>query len=266
MGGVSSPNMGLKEITLDTIAQGEKKDAHQGNDLPQQAPATLMLRPSVVHEALLDINLSPRTTTMAIRIKTNSFLSLSPKQRLAHLEYPRGNICLVRDLWETDIGPVYAGEASGLYQDESLTSVFIKSLRNSASTKQRQQFAIEMTWASGFSHPNIITLLGVCTREVPHYMIFEYLEYGSLKEFLQTVGDAWFDFDQFLGDAESENFENSSEVPSQSVFGVEDLTAMACQVANGMDYLAKKAFVLKDLAARNCQVNNILESWGIIFY
>ena len=94
-------------------------------------------------------------------------------------------------------------------------------------------------------------------------MLYEYLEYGSLKEFLQSVSSMWFDFDQFLGDDDEEGVALEGgvameEVPSQSVFGVDDLTAMACQVADGMDYLAKKAFVLKDLAARNCQVSRII--------
>lgn len=224
-------------------------------DKHQLRPGTLMLRASTVHEALLDVNLTPRTTTFSKRIKSSTFLNQTPRQRLQQLEYPRGNICLVRDLWETNFGPVHVGEASGLGQKDALTSVFIKSLRNTANPKLRQQFKIEMTWASGFSHPNIISLLGVCVTEEPHYMIYEYLEYGSLKDFLQSISSMWMDFDRFLGDTEQEGGESVEEFPhSQSVLGVEDLTSMACQVADGMDYLAKKAFVLKDLAARNCQV------------
>lgn len=233
-----------------------------------------MLRASTAHEALLDVNPTPRTTTLARRLKAGSFPSLSPKERLQQLEYPRGNICLVRDLWETNFGPVYVGEASGLDQSDELTTVFIKSLRNQASVKLRQQFRIEMTWASGFSHPNIISLLGVCVKEDPYYVLYEYLEYGSLKEFLQTVSSMWFDFDRFLGDtteggwdtAEGDHHDDCSsfgEVPNQSVFGVEDLTSMACQVADGMDYLAKKAFILKDLATRNCQVGGDEYSLGV---
>lgn len=220
----------------------------------RQPSGTLMLRASTVHEALLDVNLSPRTTTLAKRIKTSAFLNLSPKQRLQQLEYPRGNICLVRDLWETNFGAVYVGEASGMEQGNVLTSVFVKSLRNRANLKLRQQFHIEMTWASGFSHPNIITLLGVCMKEEPFYMLYEYLEYGSLKDFLQSVSTMWFDFDCILNETENTSFEE--EGPNQSFFGVEDLTGMACQVADGMDYLAKKAFILKDLAARNCHVSS----------
>ena len=239
---------------FDGIAFQHQKEEHMGHKNLRESSGTLMLRQSTVHEALLDVNISPRTTTLAKRIKANSFSSLSPKERFEQLEYPRGNICLVRDLWETNFGPVYMGEASGLDQSQVLTSVFIKSLRDRASPKLKQQFMIEMTWASGFSHPNIISLLGICTKEEPLYMIFEYLEYGSLKEFLQSISSTWFEFDQLLSDTESTNLPDITDT-SAAAFGVEDLTAMACQVAAGMEYLAKKAFVLKDLAARNCQVS-----------
>lgn len=245
------PNIKLNETadaSFGAVNPVQKEDL--GGDI---RPGTLMLRASTVHEALLDVNLSPRTTTLSKKIKTNAFLNLAPKQRLQQLEYPRGNICLVRDLWETNFGPVYVGEANGLEQGDVLTSVFVKSLRNRASMKLRQQFQIEMTWASGFSHPNIISLLGVSMKEEPYYMIYEYLEYGSLKDFLQSASSMWFDFDRILDDTES--LEEGG--PNQSVFGVEDLTGMACQVADGMDYLAKKAFVLKDLAARNCHVSEL---------
>ena len=210
---------------------------------------TLMMRQSVVRGALLDVNMSPRSSTIARELGTKEFLQKSPKQRLNALEFPHGNICLLKNLWETNFGKTYLGEASGIKQNELSTTVFIKSLRERASSKLRQQFSIEMTWASGFNHPNIITLLGVCNREEPRYMIFEHLEYGSLKDFLSSIDSAWLDFDEVLND-------NASTCASTAypILGLEDLTSIGCQVANGMDYLTKKAFVLKDLAARNCQV------------
>lgn len=216
-----------------------------------KSSGTLMLRSSVVHGALLDVNMSPRTSTLTRRIGTQDFIKMTPKQRLHSLEFPHDNICLLKNLWETNFGWTCLGEASGIFQNELSSTVFIKTLREHASSKLKQQFRIEMTWASGFSHPNIIQLLAVCTKEQPQYMIFEYLEYGSLKDFLQSIDSAWDDFDTVLNDAAS-TCASSTHNPA---LGLEDLASIGWQVANGMDYLTKKAFILKDLAARNCQVS-----------
>ena len=216
-----------------------------------KSSGTLMLRSSMLHGALLDVNLSPRTSTLARNIGTKDFINMSPRQRLHSLEFPHDNICLMKNLWETNLGWTCLGEASGIFQTEISSTVFIKSLREHASSKIKQQFRIEMTWASGFSHPNIIQLLAVCTKEQPQYMIFEYLEYGSLKDFLQSVDSAWDDFDTALNDAAS----NCGSSVLGPALGLEDRVNISWQVANGMEYLTKKAYVLKDLAARNCQVH-----------
>ena len=227
-----------------------------------KSSGTLMLRSSMLHGALLDVNMSPRTSTLTRHIGTQDFIKMSPKQRLHSLEFPHDNICLMKNLWETNFGWTCLGEASGIFHDEISSTVFIKSLREHASSKLKQQFRIEMTWASGFSHPNVIQLLAVCTKEQPQYMIFEYLEYGSLKDFLQSIDSAWDDFDTALNDASS-MCESSRVGPA---LALEDLINIGWQVANGMDYLTKKAFILKDLATRNCQVriNRIIDADSVL--
>ena len=211
----------------------------------------LMMEDSVVHSALFDINLSPRSATVAKRIGTVEFLSLSPKQRLQQLEFPHGNICILKELGELTFGKVYQGEATGIKENELSTTVYIKSLRERASVSMKSQFIVEMTWASSISHPNILTLLGICNKEYPKYMIYEFLEYGSLKSFLRSIDSAWFDFDEALNDAAS-----TCASSSTPVLNVEDLLSIGSQVASGMDYLANKALLHKDLAARNCYVRN----------
>lgn len=205
-----------------------------------------MLRSSMLHGAFLGVNTSPRNSTLTRHIKTKDFTKMSPKQRLHSLEFPHDNICLIKNLWETSFGWTCLGEATRIYENEISSTVFIKSLRENASSKLKQQFRIEMTWASGFSHPNVIQLLAVCTKEHPQYMIFEHLEYGSLKDFLESVDSVWGDFDTALNDAAS----TCASSVHCAALGLEDLTNIGWQVASGMDYLTKKAFILKVLATR----------------
>lgn len=214
---------------------------------------TLMMKPSLIHGALLDVNLSPRSGTLVKRLGTKDFLKMSPKQRLQALEFPHGNICITKHIGETNFGKTYLGEASGLKENELSSTVFIKSLRERATSKLRQHFTVEMTWASGFDHPNILALLAVCNKDEPRYMVFEHLEYGTLKEFLQSIDSAWFDFDEALNEEAS-----TCDSSANPVLGIDDLTNIVCQVADGMDYLTNKAFVHKDLATRNCHVSFVL--------
>ena len=37
------------------------------------------------------------------------------------------------------------------------------------------------------THPNVVHLLGVCTKEMPFFIIMEYTQKGSLLNFLQRL-------------------------------------------------------------------------------
>ena len=37
------------------------------------------------------------------------------------------------------------------------------------------------------THPNVIHLLGVCTKEMPFFIIKEYMQKGNLHDFLQRL-------------------------------------------------------------------------------
>ena len=235
---------------MDHAAVPKKETDSPDIDHRSTMRGTLMMRTSMIHGALLDVNLSPRTGTMVKRLGTKDFLKMSPKQRLQALEFPHGNICITKNIGETNFGKTYLGEATGLRENELSTTVFIKSLRERATSKLRQHFTVEMSWASGFSHPNILALLAVCNKDEPRYMVFEHLEYGTLKDFLQSIDSAWFDFDEALNEEAS-----TCDSSANPVLGIDDLMGIICQVAEGMDYLANKAFVHKDLATRNCHVS-----------
>ena len=86
-----------------------------------------------------------------------------------------------------------------------------------------------------FDHPNILGLIGVCTKGVtggePLLLIVQYCEKGNLVDFLNPAK------------------RSQKEVPIH-------LRLRICkEVAMGMHYLASKCFIHRDLAARNVLVN-----------
>ena len=161
------------------------------------------MRPGNIRGAFLGLDSKAPTGTFARNLKTKDYTKMTPKQRLQALEFPHNSICIIKDRGENSFGPIYIGEATGLYESEPTTTVYIKTLRNDASGNLRQKFTVEMTWASGYDHPNVLPLLAVCNKEQPNYMIFENLEFGTLKHFLHTLESAWTDFDEFLNEEAS---------------------------------------------------------------
>lgn len=63
--------------------------------------------------------------------------------------------------------------------------VAVKTLRKNASEQARSDFHKEVKILSRLRDPNIVHVLGICTKEEPLCMIVEYMENGDLNEFLQ---------------------------------------------------------------------------------
>lgn len=196
---------------------------------------------------------------------------------LAKLDFPRTSICLIRDIGTWTFGMVYQGEATGIKETELSTTVLVKSLRERASRKLKERFLSEMKWAVEFNHPNIITLLGTCIKNEPLYLIFEYLEFGPLNIFLQSVSSISTDFSMLTIDEVEDpetaslpmNISGAQTTRSRGratlgrrrqsnvtaeMLSTEDLFSFAIQVAAGMEHITSKGFIHKDLAARNCHV------------
>ena len=248
------------------------------NPVPQDYHKnTLLMRPGNIRDAFLGLDNAAPTGTFARNLRTKEYLKMTPKQRLHALEFPHNNICITKHQAENSFGSTYIGEAMGLNENEPTTTVFIKSLRNDAAEVVQQQFMAEMTWASGYSHPNILSLLAVCNREEPRYMVFEHLVYGTLKHFLHTLDSAWMDFDEMLNEEASTAASTASPALGQCslsipqlffalnthflcVLGVDDMIGLGIQVADGMEYLSAKGLVHKDLAARNCHVSHSIHT------
>ena len=180
---------------------------------------------------------------------------LTPKQRLLAFDFPHSKVCLISELRETTFGKVYKGEASGLIESDISSTVLVKSLKEVASKDLLQAFNQEMVWVSGFMHPNILQLLAVSISEHPHYMIFEYLEYGTLINFLQSMASVWIDMDL---ESVYDTGTTRSKSSNKQLVGLEELLSISIQIADAMEYMTNKGFVHKDVAARNCQVDDNL--------
>ncbi|XP_014670463.1 PREDICTED: tyrosine-protein kinase Abl-like, partial [Priapulus caudatus] len=105
-------------------------------------------------------------------------------------------------------------------------TVAVKTLKEESMALK--DFLEEAAIMKEMKHPNLVQLLGVCTREPPFYIVTEFMQHGNLLDYLRST-----------------NKDDLSAVT---------LMYMASQVAAAMEYLESRNFIHRDLAARNCLV------------
>ncbi|KAI4542527.1 hypothetical protein MG293_007906 [Ovis ammon polii] len=175
-------------------------------------------------------------------------LLLNPK--LLSLEYPRNNIEYVRDIGEGAFGRVFQARAPGLLPYEPFTMVAVKMLKEEASADMQADFQREAALMAEFDNPNIVKLLGVCAVGKPMCLLFEYMAYGDLNEFLRSMaphpGRGLSPSDLSPG--------SQASSPGPPPLSCTEQLCIARQVAAGMAYLSERKFVHRDLATRNCLV------------
>ncbi|XP_049640541.1 muscle, skeletal receptor tyrosine-protein kinase isoform X3 [Suncus etruscus] len=176
-------------------------------------------------------------------------LLLNPK--LITLEYPRNNIEYVRDIGEGAFGRVFQARAPGLLPYEPFTMVAVKMLKEEASADMQADFQREAALMAEFDNPNIVKLLGVCAVGKPMCLLFEYMAYGDLNEFLRSMAPQQSACTLSHGDL-SLGAQPCSPAPPP--LSCAEQLGIARQVAAGMAYLSERKFVHRDLATRNCLV------------
>uniref|UniRef100_A0A4W4HQF6 Tyrosine-protein kinase n=1 Tax=Electrophorus electricus TaxID=8005 RepID=A0A4W4HQF6_ELEEL len=138
-------------------------------------------------------------------------------------EVSRESLKLERRLGQGQFGEVWMG----LYNNNR--RVAIKSLKQG--TMSIGAFLAEANLMKNLQHPRLVRLFAVVTQE-PIYIITEFMENGSLVDFLKT--------------AEGANLQMNT------------LIDMASQVADGMAYIEHKNYIHRDLRAANILVSEEL--------
>ncbi|KAM5260982.1 muscle, skeletal receptor tyrosine-protein kinase isoform 1-T1 [Hipposideros larvatus] len=208
------------------------------NNKRESAAVTLTTLPS---ELLLDrLHPNPMYQRMP--------LLLNPK--LLSLEYPRNNIEYVRDIGEGAFGRVFQARAPGLLPYEPFTMVAVKMLKEEASADMQADFQREAALMAEFDNPNIVKLLGVCAVGKPMCLLFEYMAYGDLNEFLRSMSP------HTVCSLSHSDLSMRAQVtsPGPPPLSCAEQLCIARQVAAGMAYLSERKFVHRDLATRNCLV------------
>jgi serine/threonine protein kinase len=106
--------------------------------------------------------------------------------------------------------------------------VAVKSIKNAASEADEREFFAEIALMKEIKqHPNVVSLVGVCSAWPPR-LVVEYAELGDLRSYLM---------------------EHRATETHGALLVEEDMLYMAWQVARGMEHLSGLRIVHRDLAA-----------------
>ncbi|XP_043918722.1 tyrosine-protein kinase Blk [Protopterus annectens] len=138
-------------------------------------------------------------------------------------EIPRESLKLVKKLGAGQFGEVWMG-----YYKNS-TKVAVKTLKDGS--MEPDAFLAEANLMKSLQHNKLVQLYAVVTKN-PVYIVTEYMEKGSLLDFLKT--------------------DEGSRIPLPKLI---DMTA---QIAEGMAYIERKNYIHRDLRAANVLVSESL--------
>ena len=149
-------------------------------------------------------------------------------------QYDRNKLSMQEVVGEGQFGTVYLAKAEIMDGEEELTTVAVKTTKEQSAVATAD-FMKELSVMMAIQgHPNIISLLGVCTTKSPLYIIMELMSEGDLENFLCKARP-----------------DKCNPIPGLTPY---DLVDICKQVSGGLAYMASRGFIHCDIAARNCLV------------
>jgi len=162
-------------------------------------------------------------------------------------EFPRSRLRLQTVLGEGNFGKVWKAEADDICGYDGTILVAVKTVKENSAQREVEDLIQEMKIMQEIGpHPNVVTILGVCTEQEPYLLVMEYVMYGKLLTHLREQRmrqSSFFNFSKDGGDV-------------GETLTSKDLNKFAYGVAKGMEFLVSKGIIHRDLAARNILVDH----------
>ncbi|XP_066991622.2 proto-oncogene tyrosine-protein kinase receptor Ret [Anabrus simplex] len=168
-------------------------------------------------------------------------------------EFPRSRLVIEQTLGEGEFGRVLRARAMDIGGTTGYTTVAVKTLKEDASASELADLLSEYQLLKEVSHPNVVRLLGACTAPgAPVYLIIEFAEHGSLRNYLRKSRHLESDGQIPCSFEPTAHPEDMPPAPSPAT--PRDILCFAWQISKGMAYLSDIKLVHRDLAARNVLV------------
>lgn len=142
--------------------------------------------------------------------------------------FPRSQLQYHQELGNCWFGQVVSGEAQNITENEIVTKVIVKILKQDATPTDYVHFLQEIRPFRDLNHQNIIKLLGFCLEKDPYLFILEHT-IMDLKTYLINHCE------------EAESLLHNGHI-----------LHLACNIADAVQHMHDHNFVHMDLAARNC--------------